>query len=80
MCWEFVVRPGQSALGARPVKTAARVLFALRRNVLVARHVGNGVVLGDGSAQASKCFVLSVFEMRAFQAFEFNAYGVVISY
>jgi hypothetical protein len=56
-----------------PVEARTRILFAARRDVLVAGDVRDRVVLRDRGAQARERLVLRLFEGLAFEAFELDA-------
>ena len=73
------IRPGQRAAQGRPVEARAWVGLASRSDVLMPGNVDDRVLLGNGGQQAQQGFVLRVFKTVAFQAFEFDADGVVIA-
>ena len=64
---------------ALPVKACSRIAFAAWRNVLMARHMCNGVVSMQVKAQTTQLLILGVLEHIALQAFEFDANRVVIA-
>jgi hypothetical protein len=64
---------------ALPVKARSRIAFAAWRNVLMARHMCNGVVPMQVQAQTTQLLILGVFEHIALQAFEFDPNRVVIA-
>ena len=64
---------------ALPVKARSRIAFAAWRNVLMARHMCNGIVPMQVQAQPTQLLILGVLEHIALQALEFNPDRVVIA-
>ena len=60
-------------------KPAPRVGLAAWGDVLVARHMGNGVAQCQVLARLRQGCVLCRLEVQAFQAFELNAHRVVVA-
>ena len=71
--------PATRALKTWPIKARPRIIFALRRDVLMTGNMGNGVVLANACAQRIERFVLFWLKRLALQAFEFNANGVIVA-
>ena len=71
--------PLQCTLQVSPIKSRAWIEFAPGRNVFVARHMPDGVACGDVLAKRSQPVVLRGLEVETFQAFEFDADGIIVA-
>ena len=71
--------PATRALKTWPIKAHSRIIFALWRDVLMTGNMGNGVVLANARAQRIERFVLFWLKRLPFEAFEFNANGVIVA-
>ena len=56
--WKKMRLPATRALKTWPIKARSRIIFALRRDVLMTGNMGNGVVLANACAQRIERFVL----------------------
>jgi hypothetical protein len=63
----------------QPIKSGTWIGFSSRCNVFMSCHMGYGVLLLDRFAQLNQAEVLLGLKEPAFQAFEFNANGVIIA-
>ena len=73
------MRPRDIFLQPSPIKSWARIFFSIRRNMLMSRDVGNGVLLAQGFAKRSKTFILCCLKAFTLQPFKLYAYRVVIA-
>lgn len=71
--------PAQRVLQPGPQKALPRVFFSARCDVLMAGHMLNGVLNGQGGTQAGQGFVLRRFECLTFQSFELDADRVIVA-
>src|SRR6186713_2222748 len=71
--------PAELAPQQRPIEARTRVVLAPGRDVLVARHVADRVVLPQRGADHRQLLVLRRFEGLALQPFQFDADRVVVA-
>lgn len=72
--WKAISRQAQSVLQCGPFEACAGIKFSTRCDVFVPRNMCRWVVLHDGGAQACQRVILTVFEDRALDPLELDAY------
>ena len=76
---KILIGQGQRRLQKRPVETSTRVVFASWRDMFMAGEMLDGIGLKERCAQSRQRLVLSKFKAIAFQPFQLDADGVVVT-